>query len=96
MACECLVSRIKYGEPEVFCKLDVEKAYDYWESLLYLLRRCGLEEKWLSWIAHCISSVLFFVSANRKPFGFFSRSRGLRQGNCLLPFSICYRYGGLK
>jgi hypothetical protein len=59
IANECHDSKIRYDEPGVFCKLDIEKAYDHvnWEFLLYLKRRCGFGEKWRNWIARCISSV---------------------------------------
>lgn len=48
VANECLDSRMRSGVPSVLCKLGLEKAYNHvnWEFLLYLLRRCGLEEKW--------------------------------------------------
>jgi hypothetical protein len=85
---ECLDSRIRSREPGLLCKLDMEKAYDHmnWKFLLYLLRRCGFEEKWYSWIEHCISSARFSVLINGSPSGFFDSSRGVRQGDPLSPF----------
>jgi hypothetical protein len=48
VANECLDSRLKPRDPGVLCKLDIKKAYDHvdWNFLLYLLRRCGFEERW--------------------------------------------------
>jgi retron-type reverse transcriptase len=87
IASECLDSRIKSGVPEVLCKLDIQKAFDHinWKFLLYMLRRCGFGEKWVSWLAPCISSVRFFVLVNGSPSSFFSSYRGLKQGDPLSP-----------
>jgi hypothetical protein len=83
---ECLDSRLKAGDPGVLCILDMEKAYDHvnWNFLLYLLRRCGFGEKWCLWIKQRISIARFSVLINGTPFGYFSSSRGVRQGDPLL------------
>lgn len=88
IANECLDYRIKMGESGVLIKLDMEKAYDHvcWEFLLYLLGRYGFGENWCMWIKHCISTSRFSILVNGNPVGFFSSSRGLRQGDPISPF----------
>jgi hypothetical protein len=92
IANECIDSRHRSGVPGIICKMDLEKAYDHvnWDFLLYMLRRCGFGEKWCRWIAHCISTVQFSVLINGSPFGFFSSSRGLRQGYPLSPLLFVF------
>jgi hypothetical protein len=72
--------------------MDLEKAYDHvnWNFLLYMLRRCGFGGKWCSWIARCISFARFSVLVNGSPNGFFSSSRGLRQGDPLSPLLFVF------
>jgi hypothetical protein len=87
IANECLDSRLRDGMPGLICKLDVEKAYDHvsWNFLLYMMERLGFGNKWRKWIYYCISTVRLSVLINGNPCGFFTSSRGLRQGDSLSP-----------
>lgn len=81
IAHECFESRKRMGQSGILVKLDMEKAFDHgnWDFLLYLLGRFGFEEKWCSWIRHCISTAKFSFLVNGSLAGFFNSSRGLRQ-----------------
>jgi hypothetical protein len=73
----------------VFCKMDLEKAYDHvnWEFLSYLLGRLGFGSKWRKWISTCISTVHFSILINGSPHGFFASSKGIHV-SWVMPSSI--------
>jgi hypothetical protein len=69
-------------------KLDMAKAFDQmeWSFLLHIFRLLGFNDLWIHMIHQCLSSVKFSVMLDGSPYGNFSSSRGLRQGDPLSPF----------
>ena len=88
IANEVIDSWQKRGEKGLICKLDIEKAYDSinWQFLMRVMQKMGFRAKWRDWIWSCISTAKFSVLVNGEPAGFFSSSKGLRQGDPLSPY----------
>ncbi|RVW75227.1 LINE-1 reverse transcriptase-like [Vitis vinifera] len=78
----------KRKEKGLICKLDIEKAYDSinWKFLMKVLRKMGFGSRWRDWMWWCISTAKFSILINVVPAGFFSNSKGLRQGDPLSPY----------
>jgi len=70
-------------------KIDMEKAFDRmeWDFLLTIMLKLGFHPTWVNWIKICVSTPSFSILINGSPFGKFTPSRGLRQGD---PFLLFY------
>lgn len=69
-------------------KLDTTKAYDdvEWKFLTSMMENLGFVREFCARIEECILSISYSVLINGNPIGFIKPSRGLRQGDPLLPF----------
>lgn len=68
-------------------KLDITKAFDTvrWDFIIQTLRDMRIPELFIFWIRKCISTASFSVCINGELEGFFTSTRGLRQGCSLSP-----------
>ncbi|KAL6339446.1 hypothetical protein AAG906_032981 [Vitis piasezkii] len=51
-----------------------------------VMQKMGFGPKWIGWMWSCISTAKYSVLVNGVPAGFFSSSKGLRQGDPLSPY----------
>jgi hypothetical protein len=72
----------------IVVKIDMEKAFNRteWDFLLTVMLKLGFHPTWLNWIRICVSSASFSILINRSPFGLFTPTRGLHQGDPLSHF----------
>ena len=79
-------------------KVDYEKAYDSvsWDFLLYVLRRMGFCNRWLSWIEGCLKSASISILVYDSPSSEFIPQRGLRQVDPLAPLLLNVVVEGLN
>ncbi|VFQ71821.1 unnamed protein product [Cuscuta campestris] len=71
----------------IIVKLDLSKAFDKlkWSFLFDVLLRFGFSNRFIHIIHNLMNSSKYSVVVNGKPCGFFSQTRGIKQGDPLSP-----------
>lgn len=72
-------------------KIDIAKAFDTidWSFLVKVLKAFGFNNIFCEWIHTILLSAKLSISINGKSEGYFSCSRGVRQGDPLSPLLFC-------
>lgn len=83
------------GSHRCALKVYLLKAYGTlnWEFLVATLQATGFPQRVIHWIKECITTARFSVNINGELCGFFSNSRGLRQGEQAYLFAFAMHLG---
>ena len=69
-------------------KLDMSKAYNgvEWVWLEKIMEKLGFAERWRCLVMKCVTFVNYAIKVNGCPMGSITPTRGIRQGDPLLPY----------
>ena len=86
----------KNGNSRCAIKVDLHKAFDsvQWDFMLAVLAHMQFPQQFINWIQACICNPMFSVKINGASKGYFSGTKGLRQGDPLVSLFIysCYEH----
>jgi len=85
-----ILDKRQYGG-NIALKVDISKAFDTldWNFLIMVLHNFGFNTTFINWILAILQSARLSILVNGKAVGFFSFSRGVRQGDPLSPLLFC-------
>jgi len=85
-----ILDKRQYGG-NIALKVDISKAFDTldWNFLIMVLHNFGFNTTFINWILAILQSACLSILVNGKAVGFFSCSRGVRQGDPLSPLLFC-------
>ena len=84
-------------EGSMAINLDMSKAYDRveWPFLECVMKKFRFNERWITLMMLCVSTVSYSILINGAPHGFIRPTRGIRQGNPLSHFLFLLCMEGL-
>ena len=60
------------------------------------MRKMGFSDTWIGWIMQCVTTVTYSILVNGVPMGNIRPSKGIRQGDPLLPYLFILCAEGLS